>query len=277
MAYEVSQALNYHLMGTNSMLENSMDQLRDSLEAHKEVLGITVHDLKNPLGGIIGLAEMLIEDLDDGPQATYDSAVEHIPMLKDEAERMLLIIKNLLDRHQETGETPLMKEKSLLSDIVSAVLRWNQKQADKKGIQLHYHIEETIVVDIDTMAIQRVMDNYVSNAIKYSPECSNVWISISKQEKIVQVSILDEGPGLTEEDKKKVFGKMQRLSAKPTGGEHSTGLGLYIVKKLVEAHGGTVGVNSVHGQGAMFWFTLPTVDFEDVMMADTESQPTMAE
>ena len=77
------------------------------------------------------------------------------------------------------------------------------------------------------------------------------------------LQVLDEGPGLTEEDLGKVFGKMQRLSAKPTAGEHSTGLGLYIVKQLVEEHGGEVGVNSVSGQGATFWFKLPLYEGPD--------------
>lgn len=257
IAYEEAQVINDNLIETNRILESSMDQLRDALEANKEILGITAHDLKNPLGGIIGLAEMIIEDFELGTQATFDTAVDNIPMLKDEAERMLQIVKNLLDKHREEEETKLVKEKTFIADIVSAVLRWNQKQAKIKGIQLHYNPEESIRVNIDSLAIQRVLDNYVSNAIKYSPLNSNVWINIQMQHEWVKVLVKDEGPGLNTDDLLKVFGKMQRLSATPTGGEHSTGLGLFIVKKLIEAHGGTVGVDSVYGEGSVFWFTLP--------------------
>ena len=137
------------------------------------------------------------------------------------------------------------------------------KQATNKQITLHYHAEEVVVIYADVMAIQRVLDNYVSNAIKYSPPQSTVWIDIKllhaeeDQDLRVKVTVSDEGPGLTLEDKEKVFGKMQRLSAKPTAGEHSTGLGLFIVKQLVDAHKGSVGVESELGKGASFWFTLP--------------------
>lgn len=269
IAYEEAQVINDNLIETNRILENSMDQLRDALEANKEILGITAHDLKNPLGGIIGLAEMVIEDFEAGVHATHASAVENLPSLKEEAERMLLIIKNLLDKHREGEQTTLKKEKTLLNDIVSAVVRWNKKQAANKEIQLHCTVEEELLVDVDIMSMQRVLDNYVSNAIKYSSSQSNVWIDIKRanqetfKEAFIRVSVTDEGPGLTEEDLQKVFGKMQRLSAKPTAGEHSTGLGLYIVKKLVEAHGGTVGVDSRHGEGSTFWFTLPLCELEE--------------
>lgn len=269
VAYQEAQVINDNLIETNRILENSMDQLRDALEANKEILGITAHDLKNPLGGIIGLAEMVIEDFEYGVNATHASAVENLPVLKEEAERMLLIIKNLLDKHREGEQITLNKEKTLLNDIVSAVVRWNKKQAATKEIQLHYAVEEMLIVDVDIMSIQRVLDNYVSNAIKYSSSESNVWIAIQREytntneEAFIRVSVKDEGPGLTRDDLQKVFGKMQRLSAKPTAGEHSTGLGLYIVKKLVEAHGGAVGVDSVHGEGSTFWFTLPLSELEE--------------
>ena len=263
-AYEQAQTINDQLIKSNKSLELRTDQLHDALEENKEILGITAHDLKNPLGGIIGLAEMVIQDMQEGVQETYESASDNLPLLKEEAERMLQIIKDLLDKHREGKATALNIESAILGDVVSAVTRWNAKQAATKAINLHYETSETFVVDIDVMAIQRVLDNYVSNAIKYSPEGSNVWITIKRWGEDttegmphVQISVRDEGPGLTAEDKQKVFGKMQRLSAKPTGGEHSTGLGLYIVKQLVEAHGGCVGVNSIQGQGAVFWFTLP--------------------
>ena len=262
-AYEEAQVINDNLIETNRILENSMDQLRDALESNKEILGITAHDLKNPLGGIIGLAEMVIEDFEHGVKSTYESAVDNIPLLKDEAERMLKIIKELLDKYREGEDVSLNKESVILGDIVSSVIRWNQKQAISKEIKLHSHVEELVLVVVDIMAIQRVLDNYVSNAIKYSPSQSNVWIDTERmdaegdQGSYVKVSVTDEGPGLTSEDKQKAFGKMQRLSAKPTAGEHSSGLGLYIVKQLVNAHEGSVGVESKEGEGATFWFTLP--------------------
>ena len=98
----------------------------------------------------------------------------------------------------------------------------------------------------------QVFENLISNAIKFSPPHKAVKVILAKDNGKARAEIIDEGPGLTEEDKKKVFGKFQRLSAKPTGGEHSTGLGLSIVKKYVEAMNGKVWCESEHGKGANF-------------------------
>ena len=269
--------LNQELVKTNQKLEDWSDHLRDALESNKEILGITAHDLKNPLGGIIGLAEIILMDSEEGPSLAVSSIQENVPILKTEAERMLHIIKELLDKHREDGEISLKKERVLLNDVVAPVMRWNASQAQGKNITLNYESNAMVVAEIDVVAIQRVLDNLVSNAIKYSPLETRVWIEIEQiQSRIragntgtAKVSVRDEGPGLTEEDLGKVFGKMQRLSAKPTGGEHSTGLGLYIVKSLVEAHGGEVGVESTYHEGATFWFTLPAVEIEayDMLLA----------
>ena len=256
--------LNDELNETNDKLKEQSDQLREALETNKEIIGITAHDLKNPLGGIIGLAEIVLMDSEEETSIAMSSVRENVPQLKQEAERMLHIIKELLDKHREDGKPALKKEKVILNDIVATVVRWNNTQATNKDIALHFETCSTVIVEADLVAIQRALDNYVSNAIKYSPTGKNVWIKVQKIKDSegtgtnkVKVSVRDEGPGLTDTDKAKVFGKMQRLSAKPTAGEHSTGLGLFIVKSFVEAHGGAVGVESKANEGATFWFTLP--------------------
>lgn len=257
--------INQELLESNQKLEGLADSLREAVEKNKELLGITAHDLKNPLGGIIGLADMILEDVEDGLQTTYESVIEHVPLLKQEAERMLLITKNLLESQGHEEDVKLNKSLVFLGDVVAAVLRWNEVQARSKNITLQYKTCSSVIVEVDEIAVQRVLDNYVSNALKYSPSGSNVYIEVhsafcdgvNPDSPTVKVSVRDEGPGLTEADMCKVFGKMQRLSAKPTAGEHSTGLGLFIVKSLIEAHEGEVGVDSEAGQGATFWFTLP--------------------
>ena len=261
-AFKELSSVNENLLRSNDALQERTDQLNTALEANTEILGITAHDLKNPLVGVIGLAEMVLNDCNDSPQTALESIWDNVPQLKEEAERMLFIIHELLDKHQQGGQPSLKIERVLLNDIVATVIRRNSKQAQVKGIQLNYNTKSTIIVDVDELSIQRVLDNYVSNAIKYSPPEANVWIemgpyvNLERRGKVI-VSVRDEGPGLTREDKERVFGKMKRLSAKPTAGEHSSGLGLYIVKSLVEAHQGEVGVDSEYGEGATFWFILP--------------------
>ena len=103
------------------------------------------------------------------------------------------------------------------------------------------------------MALSQVLDNLVSNAVKYSPPNKNIWVDIQETTENVRIAIRDEGPGLSDDDKSKLFGKFARLSAQPTGGEHSTGLGLSIVKKMIEAMNGKVWCESELGHGATFF------------------------
>ena len=104
----------------------------------------------------------------------------------------------------------------------------------------------------------QVLENLVSNAVKYSPPGKNIFVRLKRHAEAVRVEVQDEGPGLSAEDQKKLFGKFARLSAKPTGGEHSTGLGLSIVKKMVEAMNGRVWCESELGRGATFIVEFPT-------------------
>ena len=103
----------------------------------------------------------------------------------------------------------------------------------------------------------QILDNLVSNAVKYSPPNTTVQVHTLPEKDFILVAVRDEGPGISEEDHKKMFGKFTRLSARPTGGESSTGLGLSIVKKLAEAMSGTIHCHSVLGAGATFTLRLP--------------------
>ena len=255
------------------VLEKRTADLLQTLEHNKEIMGITSHDLKNPLGGIIGLADMLMEDLGNlSGLSEVEESLENVELVKSEAERMLRIIKDLLDKHREGGDSILKKELIDLSALVEDALRWNDQKARQKNISVTYSESGEQLIYGDADALLRVIDNLVSNAIKYSPPGRRVWVTLSEVYGEALFQVLDEGPGLTQEDMGKVFGKMQRLSAKPTAGEHSTGLGLYIVKQLVEEHEGEVGVDSVYGQGATFWFKLPLYENSSEGIVKREKQ-----
>ena len=111
---------------------------------------------------------------------------------------------------------------------------------------------------IDPSVTVQVIENLVSNAVKYSPPGKNIFVRLLQPAEAIRCEVQDEGPGLSAEDQKKLFGKFARLSAKPTGGEHSTGLGLSIVKKMVEAMNGRVWCESELGKGATFVVQFPT-------------------
>ena len=133
-----------------------------------------------------------------------------------------------------------------------------KKQAKIKNITLHLHTSKNqyyALVNKDT--VHQILDNLISNAIKYSPYDKKVYIRINQSENRVRCEIQDEGPGLSQADQKKLFGKFTRLTPKPTGTEHSTGLGLFIVNKLVNAINGKVWCESELGKGTTFLVEFP--------------------
>lgn len=229
-----------------------------------EFLGIAAHDLKNPLAAIKLSAERIVFHHERGTQAIIPSVAQTITA---SAERMLEIIENLLDINKlESGQFMLSPEKSddsFIKKIISAY----QERAAEKDITLHYQqIPNSFTFIADKQAFQHIVDNLLSNAIKYSPKGKKVSVeaillapnppeSATQQtpalslKPTLRISVRDEGQGITEADMKRLFTKFARLSARPTGGEHSTGLGLSIVKKLVDLHEGRVWCESQPSQG----------------------------
>lgn len=255
---EQKERLEYQVHVRTRNLEERTADLANALKENKEILSITSHDLKNPLSGIIGMSELLLQDFSEMPKnPALEEGLESIQLMKGEAERMLRIVKELLDKHQARDKIYEHATTCNLTQLAEDVLHRHRKQAELKNIQLIFDRYKALYARCSEDAMLRIADNLMSNAIKFSPPGSRVWLTLTTQGGVVTFAVKDEGPGLTEEDKEKVFGKLQRLSARPTAGEQSTGLGLFIVKQLAEASGATVGVDSVYGEGASFWVTMP--------------------
>ncbi|MBF0293373.1 MAG: sensor histidine kinase [Nitrospinae bacterium] len=121
-------------------------------------------------------------------------------------------------------------------------------------------MESSPLISFDHERIGQVLDNFLSNAIKFSPKDSTITVTLKADGIWSLVEVADEGPGIPAEERPSLFGEFQRLSAEPTGGEKSTGLGLAIVSKIVKAHGGEVGMKSgKNGKGSVFFFALPVI------------------
>ncbi len=251
----------------NEELHATIAELREVNERKGEFLSIAAHDLKNPLSAIKGYAELLLHEVvveqDEHPDSPLvKDGLEFLPYIKNSAEHMVEIITELLNTETlESGKVELKKEVCDLYEIANLVVYGNKAQATAKDITLHATLQQECYTEADSRRIREVFDNIMSNAIKYSPTQKNVWITLAKNTTqvvpLIRFTVRDEGPGFTEDDKSKLFGKFQKLSARPTGGESSTGLGLSIVKTIVELHGGTISVESTHGHGAMFVVDLP--------------------
>jgi signal transduction histidine kinase len=251
---------------THLELRHARERLRELNEEKNEFMGIAAHDLRNPLGAIKGYAEMVAED----GQALAQGAVSNIidcgrelevnaQRIGDTASRMAEMVQNLLDANRiERGEMQLHLAPLDLGAAVAAVVETQRPRAVAKQQTLHWQNEAgPVSVLADATVLTQVIENLVSNAVKYSPTGKNIYVRLRRSPEGTRCEVLDEGPGLSAEDQKKLFGKFARLSAKPTGGEHSTGLGLSIVKKMVEAMNGKVWCESELGSGARFIVEFP--------------------
>jgi signal transduction histidine kinase len=239
-------------------------ELQSLNDEKNELFGIVAHDLKNPLSTIRGIADLLLKDA----TLSADEAREFYQNIHDSSETMFALIKNLLDVNAiERGGIKLDLQPTNIASAVEHSINTYRAAAELKTITLHLNAPETLpMAQVDFTAFVQVFDNLLSNAVKYSPHGKNVFIRLEPAvrtladettEPTVRVTVQDEGPGLSDDDKTKLFGKFARLSAKPTGGEHSTGLGLSIVKKMVEAMSGRVWCESVLGAGAAFIIEFP--------------------
>jgi signal transduction histidine kinase/ligand-binding sensor domain-containing protein len=244
------------LADTNQALYEKNQQLELLNIEKNELLGIVSHDLKNPIGAVRGFAELLQSGFLSDDQT---SAAAHIVSISD---RMLDLVKNLLDINRlESGGMQFWIINFDVAAIIASEVSLHQQGASEKNITIHFSNEASdSSISADEPAMMQVLDNLLSNAVKYSPYGKDVFVRLSNNENAVRIEVQDEGEGISPEDMKKLFGKFARLSARPTGGEHSTGLGLSIVKKMVEAMNGRVWCESELGNGATFIVELPKTD-----------------
>ena len=229
---------------------------RTAIYNQNQSLNIFTHDLKNPLSTIVIAAE-LIKDEKNNPQSIDDMCNRII-----KAGRIMTntINKQLEIASTEASEIKLHFDKLDFAGLIKNVVITNQILANNKNQKIQINIETQSLVLADENKLIEVADNLINNAIKYSPKNKNITISIKERNSYAILEVSDEGPGLTEEDKKNLFQRFTRLSAKPTGGESSTGLGLSIVKVLVEAHHGIVWAESDgKDKGSKFVVEIPVI------------------
>ncbi len=225
-----------------------------SVARHNQILNTTAHDLKNPLTTIPVRADLI--KLRKHDPTSVDTMCDQI---KIASLNMVRIIDELLQSGSlEAGEVRLLLVKLNISYLVSTVVAMNLPLAERKGQTIHFTPQLDVYIKGDEGRLNEVIDNLINNAIKYAPLNTNIYVKVSVVKDYVQIVIEDEGPGLTMEDKKMLFQRFTRLSAQPTANESSTGLGLSIVKVLVEAHGGSIFAESDgKNKGARFTVQLP--------------------
>jgi len=238
-------------------LERMNSQLLELNEQKNRFLGIVAHDLRNPLTSILLTSQLIEEEVD------LQEIRRRAQNITREGAGMESLIGTFLDLAAlETGDVRTEPGPLAVAQALAGLLQRHGPSAEAKGISLVRDFGNTQGrVFADAKFVSAVLDNLLSNAIKFSPRDSVVTIRLEEHHGQVRVAIQDQGPGLTEADRRELFGRFARLSARPTGGEPSVGLGLSIAKQMVEACGGRIWVESEPGQGATFLVELPASEF----------------
>ena len=240
-------------INTNKSLAEKNEQIQaqnlelNALNIEKnEMIGIVAHDLKNPL-----TSAMTISELFNSEEITKDQK-EYLSLITKSLNRMNDLVAKILEiKVLESSSLKTNYSKVDLKQITEQVIAALKIQSDNKNIQITTDLDE-VVASLDRSLMVQIIDNLLSNAIKFSNHNTTVHITLKEENQTIRLEIDDEGPGIMEEDKAQLFKKFRKLNARPTDGESSTGLGLSIVKKYVEAMNGKVWCESEFGQGAKF-------------------------
>ena len=233
---------------THLELKHARDELHRLADQREEMMGVLAHDLKSPLFGVRLSSQMLVKQAHRLPENLADLAAA----VQKGMDRVFESIDNFLSRAAaDRTDLRVRITETNLAESVEGVIANYLEHAQRKEITLEWEKPAgEAIVKTDPSVFSDALDNLVSNAIKFSFTGSKVQVSLDAESHTVIVR--DEGPGFTEEDKQKLFQRFVRLSAEPTGGETSTGLGLSIAKKCIDLLGGSLTCVSEAGKGTEF-------------------------
>lgn len=243
------------LAAQKEAIERQNGELLRLSEMKNSFVGMAAHDLRNPLSMIQMAVEVLLEighDLEAHEQQQILHDVDR------QTNYMLDLIENLLDLAQiEAGKLELRPELLPVEAFLREAVIRHGRLATRKSISVQLGEVPPGTLTADPLRLRQVVDNLLSNAVKFSPPGSTVLVSAERLPGGWQIGVRDQGPGISPEERAQLFQVFGRLSSLPTAGERTSGLGLAILRRVVEAHGGSVGVDSEPGGGSLFWFTLP--------------------
>lgn len=244
----------------NVELAEANDNLIKLNEEKNEFMGIAAHDLRNPLSGILSFSRKIRTDINryDKQQLT-EIAYE----MELASEKMFDLISKMLDINAiESGRKIFNSSKFSVLSILDSIVSEYKERAEAKKININLSCDDKVIVYADRDALGQILDNLISNAVKFTIPGKDIFIKAYNTGDFARFEVKDGGPGLTEKDKQKLFGRFMRLSAQPTGNEKSTGLGLSIAKKLTNTMGGKIWCESVYNEGANFIVDLPVKNTE---------------
>jgi two-component system, OmpR family, sensor kinase len=250
--YNELSYLNNELVAMQREIAKKNAELERLNREKNRFLGMAAHDLRNPLHIILGYSDFLIQISDQPEQQEY------LQIIRNVSQFMARLVDDLLDVAKiEAGDLQLDYEPVNLADLITYNVAINRPLAAQKQIELIYQLDETVPrALVDSAKIEQVLGNLISNAIKFSEPGNGVVIRLERAEENFLISVKDDGAGMAPEQQSRLFQPFQQGQT-GTGGEKSTGLGLVIVKHIVEGHGGQIWFESELGQGTTFFVSIP--------------------
>lgn len=251
---EANRTLEARVAERTAELERANQQLLASIEEKNRLLGMAAHDLRTPIAVIRGFIDLVADS-----RTPPEDFTEFVNIIRATLHDMLMLLNSLLDLSAiESGKVQLALARTDVTEFVERVVRIQRVLGAQKNIRVDTLIEPGLpMFPFDRVRIEQVLNNLFSNAFKFSHGDTTVTMSVRKAGDSIEFSVADQGIGVSPEEIDRVFREFQKLQSRPTADESSTGLGLSICRRIVEMHGGTIGVESAPGQGSRFYFRLP--------------------
>jgi signal transduction histidine kinase len=236
--------------------QRNVEEIKRSDLLRRELVANVSHDLRTPLASIQGYVEtLLLKDHDLDPATRRD----HLTIIRRAVEKLTRLVRQLFELSKlDARQIQPQYEKFAISELVHDVVQKFEPQAKQRDINLSMRSPpRALFIDGDIAMIERAVENLIDNALRYTPERGHVLVSAEPQDRFACVSVSDDGPGIPPEEAANIFDRFYRLDKSRSSGSEGAGLGLAITRKIVEAHGGSVGVESEVGQGSTFTIKLP--------------------
>ena len=241
------------LKNLKNKLEEKNLTLHELIKVKNELLGMASHDLRNPLTSIKGYSEFLLKK---GTTLKEETRTDFLKIIHSASGNILGLLNDLLNLSSiESGQLVLNLQPGNLRGLIEERVKLYTHLATEKNIHFNISFQQTTAISFDTPRIGQVLDNLLTNAIKFSPVGSTIGITMESGDGFVRVTVTDEGPSIKNEDLDDLFQPFNKIGSDST--EKGTGLGLAIAKKMVALHGGTLTFKSSKNQGASFSFELP--------------------
>lgn len=237
-------------------LRERNQQLEKLNDMTNKIYSVVGHDLKTPLSSILGLSDLLLDDIEDFEDE--NALKENLSIIRQSALKMSDLLGDLLNWARiQTDDLTLNKTEFSISEIVRNTIDLLTIPAEQKGISLQFNNSESFQIFADKQLIATIVRNFISNALKFSDEGDTVEVDIHRDEKQWHLSVEDEGVGISEKNLQRLFHDRNHLNKKGTQDEKGSGIGLRLCKELAEEHGGKISVESELGKGSTFTLTIP--------------------